>query len=168
MDLLDFEGQDLCFDDPSVPEVEALILRAADLYPSDEAEVLLKQAHQMAPRDLSVFVALYRYYYYRHHYDAAFSLAEKLLRVTAGQLNLPTDWRALTPRDIAVLLGGRQTLLRFHLLALKGSGYLLLRLGRFKEALERLDKIKELDDADRLGAAALAATARATLQGEIP
>ena len=41
---------------------------------------------------------------------------------------------------------------RFHLLALKGAGYLSLRLGRFEQGKAMLAKVVELDADDRLGA----------------
>lgn len=43
------------------------------------------------------------------------------------------------------------TMTRFLLLALKGSGYLLMRLGEPAAALARFDKIAEIDLSDRLG-----------------
>ena len=46
-------------------------------------------------------------------------------------------------------------LLRFHLLALKGSAVILLRLGRLDEARLRLEKIVEVDERDALGVAPL-------------
>lgn len=44
---------------------------------------------------------------------------------------------------------------RFYLLALKGASYLELRLGRHADALQRLEKLVEVDEKDRLGGQAL-------------
>jgi len=55
---------------------------------------------------------------------------------------------------------------RFYLHALKGAGYLLLRLGQTKQGLVRLDKVAELDPKDRIGAAALADVVRQTLSSD--
>ena len=51
-------------------------------------------------------------------------------------------------------------LTRFLLLALKGAGYLLMRLGEHGAALERLEKLSELDTSERLGLRELLAMAR--------
>jgi hypothetical protein len=59
----------------------------------------------------------------------------------------------------AVLTSMTQT--RFLLLAIKGAGYLCLRLGDAAGALERLEKVAALDTSDRLGLAELIALARA-------
>jgi predicted TPR repeat methyltransferase len=46
-------------------------------------------------------------------------------------------------------------LLRFYFLALKGAGYLCLRMEDRDAAIERLQKVVELDPHDRLGASLL-------------
>jgi hypothetical protein len=55
------------------------------------------------------------------------------------------------------------TMTRFLLMALKGSGYLLLRLGEAAAALERFDKIAQIDSSDRLGIKELRGLAQAAL-----
>ena len=49
---------------------------------------------------------------------------------------------------------------RFLLLALKGAGYLLLRLGEPAAALALFEKIAEIDTSDRLGVGELTRLAR--------
>ena len=56
------------------------------------------------------------------------------------------------------------TLVRFYMLALKGAGYIELRLARFQAAIARLEKVAELDSNDRLGARALLKLARNALR----
>jgi tetratricopeptide (TPR) repeat protein len=58
------------------------------------------------------------------------------------------------------------TMIRFYMLALKGAGYLELRLGRYESALERLEKVAELDAKDRLGSQALLTVVRNALSQE--
>jgi hypothetical protein len=55
------------------------------------------------------------------------------------------------------------SLTRFLLLALKGSGYLLFRLGDAAGALKRFEKIAEIDTSDRLGIGELHAMARSAV-----
>ena len=50
-------------------------------------------------------------------------------------------------------------MLRFFLWALKGQAYLLMRLARFADAVPQLEKLVELDRADRLNCAPLLALA---------
>jgi hypothetical protein len=66
MDLLDFDPEPLYFDDPLAPEVDALLRAAAESYGEGQAEPHLMRAYFLAPRQPTVLVALYRYFYYRH------------------------------------------------------------------------------------------------------
>jgi hypothetical protein len=151
MDLLDFAGEDLYFDDPLNPEVEALIARAAECYGSPSAEQALLHAYFLEPEHLIVLVALYRYFYYRHRYREAMLAAERAIAVAADRLDLPRRWQDLSPADLDRSAQVSMTMTRFLLLALKGSGYLAMRLGEPGEALARFDKIVEVDSSDRLG-----------------
>jgi hypothetical protein len=47
------------------------------------------------------------------------------------------------------------SMVRFYLLALKGAGYLQLRMGEIEAGVERLEKVQELDTADRLNVSML-------------
>ncbi|MCU7960549.1 MAG: hypothetical protein KZQ58_11260 [gamma proteobacterium symbiont of Bathyaustriella thionipta] len=155
MDFLDFEADQLYFDEPIESAIEALIEEAADLYGEDEAEILLLRANFYEPEHPMVLVALYRYFYYQHRYADALKVAERVLVIFARRLGLPQDWSAL---DRSCFENGAlvsMTMLRFYMLALKGAGYLELRLGEYESALQRLHKVAEYDDADRMGARAL-------------
>ena len=57
----------------------------------------------------------------------------------------------------------RLAVVLFLLLALKGSGYLLMRLGEPAAALARFDKIAEIDSSDRLGIKELRRLAQAAV-----
>ncbi|MNF37983.1 hypothetical protein D3C84_189210 [compost metagenome] len=74
------------------------------------------------------------------------------MAVVGPRLGLPADWRHID-QDALVMAAARGIgLLRFHLLALKGAGYLSLRLGRFEQGKAMLVKVVELDADNRLGA----------------
>jgi tetratricopeptide (TPR) repeat protein len=152
MDLMDFEGENLYFEENLPPEVDALIQRAGGLYGEGEAEKPLLEALKLAPASLTVLVAVYRFYYYQHRLAEAMETAGRALEITAARLRLPLDWKDLTPAHISQ--GGRAAiaLLRFHLLSLKAIAYLLLRLGRQEEGRAILTKLLELDGNNRLGA----------------
>lgn len=166
MDLLDFEGQDLYFDEPLADEVEGLIKQAADEYGNMEAELLLLRAFLFAPEHLVVLVALYRYYYYQHRYDEALAVADRAMAVSGDRLRFSGEWQRLSLNDMGRGVIQSMGLLRFYLLTLKAAGYLKLRLGGIEEGSAMLKKVIELDPHDRLGAQALLEVAGAVDEDE--
>jgi tetratricopeptide (TPR) repeat protein len=161
MDLLDFNGEAMYFDTPVGPEVDELISLAAARYGEAEAEYSLLRAYFLEPEHLTVLVALYRYYYYRHRYADALLVADRAIRLTADRLGITPDWRKLSKDDLGKAVLESMSLTRFFLLALKGSGYLKLRLGDAADALERFEKVVAMDTSDRLGMSELLSLARA-------
>jgi tetratricopeptide (TPR) repeat protein len=155
MDLQDFEGQLLYFDEPMAAEVEQLLKHAAENYGEGLAENSLLKAFFMAPENLSVLVALYRFYYYQHRYPEAINIAWRAMAVIAPQIEFPAEWRAISMIDLANGVLHSFTMVRFYLLALKGAAYLQLRLGNIRDGVDMLNKVIELDDNDRLGARVL-------------
>jgi Flp pilus assembly protein TadD len=156
-DLLELGAEGLYFDEPCAPEVEALIAKAACHYGEAVAEHCLLRAYFQAPEQLSVLVALYRYYYYQHRLADALIVAERTLDVTARRLHLVGGWSSIGHVALGEAVMRSMGLLRFHLLALKGSAVILLRLERLDEARLRLNKIAEIDERDALGVGPLLA-----------
>lgn len=152
MDLLDFDSQDLYFEEVLPDGVEALIRDASGLYAEGGAEPLLLEAFRLAPEALTVLVALYRFYYYQHRLEEALRIAALALDVTSRRLDVPVDWAALTPEHISRASRASMEVLRFHLFTLKAAAYLHLRLGRRDEGRAMLTKLVELDEANRIGA----------------
>ena len=152
MDLLDFEGQAMYFDVPLREEAERHLQRAAELYPDESAEHHLLRAYFLAPDHLTVLVALYRFYYYRHRLNDALRVAERTLDVVGRMLDVRGGWREFSYGDLANAVVTSIVLTRFYLLALKGAGFLMMRLGDLEGAVARLRKVVELDSNDRLGA----------------
>jgi len=164
MDLMDFEGENLYFEEPLPPEVEALIKQASSLYGEGEAEAPLIEAYKLAPQSLNVLVALYRFYYYQHRLEDALNTVSEALAVTADRLNIPLDWTLLGEGHIRVgpsVMG----LLRFHLLSLKAQAFLLMRLRRLDESRAILVRLVELDEKNRLKAKDLLEFVDDTLAG---
>jgi tetratricopeptide (TPR) repeat protein len=159
-DLLDFDGGKLYFDEPTDAEAARLVARAGLAENIAQRASLLAQADALAPDDLTVIVALYRFHYFTHEFAACLAMADRAMQASARRLNIPADWRLLTAVDIERAGALSMPMLRFYLWALKGRGYLQLRLGRFGEATAALDKLVSLDVADRLNARALLALAR--------
>lgn len=153
--MLDFEAEGLYYDEDLSAETQACIDRAAQSYGDAESEQRLLRAYFLEPEHPMVLVALYRFYYYQHRYEDALIVAERVLTLFAARLGLPFDWHQLEAEHVAGDALVSMTELRFYLLALKGAGYLELRLARYEPAIERLKKIVELDEKDRLSAASL-------------
>lgn len=162
-DLLDFTGSKLYFDEPGDERAELLLEKAAGTDDLARRRSLLRQADALAPDDLSVIVALYRFTYFAHDFESCLVMADRAMAAAGRRLNIPADWRALAAADIERAASQSMPLLRFYLWALKGRGYLLMRLGRFSEAMAPLETLVALDFANRLNARPLLDLARETL-----
>lgn len=163
MDFLDFTGEEMYFNAPLAPDIEALLTDASQRYGEEAAELSLMRAYFLEPRHLTVLVALYRYFYYRQRYREALITAERAIAIVADRLDLPPRWQDLSEANLSAATQISMTLTRFLLLALKGSGYLLMRLDEPKAALARFEKIAEVDTSDRLGINELLMMARAAV-----
>lgn len=152
MDLQDFDSSALYFDEVLPVGVARLLTRAAQHYPHAVAEAALLKAWQQAPDNLSVLVGLYRFYYYQRRYQDALGIAARVMSCVAPQLGLPALWRDIRTQHLAGAARNGIALLRFYLLALKGAGYLCLRLDLFEQGKAMLAKVVELDEENRLGA----------------
>lgn len=155
MDLHDYDVDDLYFETPPSPRVVALLEQAAEAYAEGGAEPLLHQAQALAPDNLMVLVGLYRFYYYQHRHEDALRVAERALELSGRLFGYRDHWRQMSLERLAHGMLKSFGMVRFYLLALKGAGYLQLRLGRLHEGIERLEKVKELDSEDRLHVAML-------------
>lgn len=155
MDLLDFNAEELYFDENLPPEIEMLLDEAAEGYAMKDSELSLRRALFLEPEHLTVLVALYRFYYFQHRYQEALGVAEHVLGVASKRLGIQSDWRLISITDLGKGVKKSMTLMRFYLFALKGAGYLELRLGHPDLAIQRFEKVLELDASDRMGVAAL-------------
>lgn len=163
IDLLEFDSEDLYFDEAINPETKSCLDKTAELYGTEAAEACLMRAYFLEPEHPMVLVALYRFYYYQHRLSDSLLVAERVLRVIGKRLELPEDWRDLSELSLGSGVMISMTMVRFYMLALKGAGYLELRIGDYLSALERLEKVAELDSKDRLGAQALLEVVREAL-----
>lgn len=164
MDLLDFSDCELYFEAPTTAELDALIAHASQNYGDASAEASLRAAESLAPENLSVLVALYRYYFYQHRLDEALIIAERAMQVSGKPLHL-TGWQGLNEQHLA---DTDFAMLRFYLLALKASSVILLRLGHKDEARARLDQILAIDSRNQLGAEQLIAVIDGSQHEEAP
>lgn len=158
MDLLDFENPALYFEE-AVPEgVSELLAVASSEYGTPSARSAVETALDRAPECLTVLVAAFRFYYYEHEYEKARRVGWSAARVVTEKLAFPGE-ELPTAEQFSIGFRKDPAAARFYLQALKGIGYLCLRLGEVSEAQAVLAKVVELDDEDRLTCRSLLAFA---------
>lgn len=155
MDLQDFKGQLMYFDEPVPENVEELMTKASEAYAQGRAEWYLQQAYSLAPENMTVLVGLYRYYYYQHRLQDAIDIAFQVMARLAPDIGFPKHWEMLRFEHLAWGVMQSFTRVRMYLLALKGAAYMNLRLGNINQGVRMLNRVVELDSNDRLGAKAL-------------
>jgi tetratricopeptide (TPR) repeat protein len=155
MDLLDFEAQDLYFEQEESAPVTQLLQQAAADYAEGSAELPLLKAYFLAPQSLNVLVALNRFYYHQHRLEEALTATEKALQVVRPQLNFPQDWQDVSVEMVKQLPPESLTCLRLYLFILKSAGFLNMRLLRLELSQCMFEKLVQLDSKDRIGAAGL-------------
>jgi hypothetical protein len=153
MDLMQFDLTSLYFDEPLPVDIEQLLQDASNCYSATDcqAEALLLRAYFLAPEQLVVLVALYRYYFYQHRLEDALLVADRAMTIVARRLDLPAKWQHLHPDHIATAVQRSMGLLRFYLLVLKAAGYIHLRMGNAVTGQAMLEKLVAVDSHDRLG-----------------
>jgi tetratricopeptide (TPR) repeat protein len=138
-----------------LPEKVRALLDAAGQAWQDEplAESLLRDAADAAPDHAAVYIARYRFYFYKNRLADALAVARECLAKAARDNALPEDWRAVEPGSLSA--DDFAILPRFYLFTLKGYAYLNMRLGDLEEGASALAKLQELDPADQLGGSVL-------------
>jgi tetratricopeptide (TPR) repeat protein len=134
--------------------VNALLQQAVNAYDDTErAESLLREAQRMNPEQLEVYIALYKFYFYKLRLEEAESVARDALTRAAGQGGFDTDWRQLThtSTDWSQCDGPA----RVYLYSLKALGFIRMRRMDFAGGEAILDKLAELDPQDQVGGSVL-------------
>lgn len=155
MDLLQFDPQELYFEQQDSPEVQHLIHQASAAYSEGGGELPLLQAYLRAPESLNVLVALNRFYYYRHRLQDALLISEKALALIQPSLEFPKDWRLLERVHISEAPKDSWPRIRLYLFTLKSIGFLNMRLQNLELSRGIFEKLVSLDDQDRIGAMSL-------------
>ncbi|MEJ2621655.1 MAG: hypothetical protein P8163_15760 [Candidatus Thiodiazotropha sp.] len=133
------------------PQANAKLQRAASLISSREASSeALMQAEQIAPEQIEVLIARYKFHFYQGETDVAEDLVMKVLRLAAEQGKFNRDWCQLNensadwqdPRGVG----------RFFLYSLKALAFIRLRQGKPNEAESILLALSTIDPDDQVGA----------------
>lgn len=149
-----FPKEQVLFAPNIAPEVNALLQSAVHAYDDTErAESLLWQAHELDPDQLEVYIALYKFYFYKYRLDEAQQVTEQALAHAARLGGFPADWQALTPDSAnwSVFDGPE----RIYLYSLKALGFIRLRRMDFEGGEAILNKLTELDPQDCVGGSVL-------------
>lgn len=142
------------------PEVNACLQSAvacADDF--ERARELLYQARELDPDQLEVYIALYKFLFYRGQLDEAEQVAEEALQRAALRGGFPEDWRQLTTAcsDWSQEDGPART----YLYSLKALAFIRLRKGLHAQGRELLAKLQQLDPQDRVGGSVISQLAEA-------
>jgi tetratricopeptide (TPR) repeat protein len=136
-------------------EAEALLHAAAHAYDQDDVALkYLMEARLLAPAHPATLIGLYRFLFYKGRIAECLSVAEECLTRAAIDSGLSLDWRDVSPQDAD--FGNFDAVLpRFFMFSLKGYAYLNMRLGDYDTSAQAIDKLLQLDPADKIGAKVL-------------
>ena len=155
MTVIPLQGELVNFG-PVSPDIDALLQRGVAAYRNDRglADRLFREALELAPHELPIYLCLYKIHTYQGSLDEALDIAKAGISEAARQAGWPHDWREwLPPQGVAE---GAE---RFALYTLKALAFIRLRRGETKEASEALGELRRLDPAGRIGWPVIAALA---------
>jgi tetratricopeptide (TPR) repeat protein len=115
----------------------------------ERARAYLYQARSLDPDQLEVYVALYKFCFYRGRFDEAENIALEALARAADNGGFARDWTAL---DVSSTDWTRiDTTARLYLYSLKALGFIRLRKGDSAGASDVLQTLARLDPDDQVG-----------------
>lgn len=122
-----------------------------------EAESLLWRAQLTDPNCLHVYYVLYKFYFNHNRLNDAERAACLALDAAARQAHIPADWCLLdnTSCDWSKVDAPQH----FYLFSLKALAFIHLRQQRMEDAGTILDKLREIDPQDSVGASVIEAYA---------
>ena len=145
-----FHSEEIYFGDNIPADVKHVLLEATRVYPDLAAtEALLEKAHDMAPRQLEVYYARYKFYFYNKRLGLAEKVARQGLKEAALQAGFDEDWASLD--QDATNWSQPDDTVRFYLYTLKALGFILMRQERFSESESVLKNLARLDQLDHVG-----------------
>lgn len=142
------------------PEVNRLLQSAvacADDF--ERARGYLYEARAMDPCQLEVYVALYKFCFYRGRFDEAEIIALEALAQAAGDGGFDSDWCRLDRNSMD--WNRTDAPVRLYLYSLKALGFIRLRKGDSAGAGEALDALARLDPEDQVGGSVIMTLAEA-------
>ena len=145
--------------------INAYLQKAVAAYDdSDTAENYLWQAQKLDPNQLEVYVALYKFYFYKNRIDEAEAVVLQSLKQSAELGEFDADWNILTPESTNWY--SIENPQRLYLYALKALSFIRLRQYDVEGAESILRKLQELDPTDQVGGSVLQELATAMKEVE--
>jgi hypothetical protein len=142
------------------PEVNACLQSAvACANDFERARELLYQARDLDPDQLEVYIALYKFLFYRGHLAEAEKVALEALQSAARRGGFPFELDELTPHSTDWSLEDGPA--RTFLYSLKALSFIRLRKGEHEEGKALLALLGELDPEDRVGGSVIRELAEA-------
>lgn len=142
------------------PEVNACLQQAvACANDFEQARAWLYRARDIEPDQLEVYIALYKFCFYRGHLDEAESIALQALQQSARRGEFDADWQQLDSQSADWCQDEGPA--RVYLYSLKALSFIRLRKGEQALARQQLDKLRELDVNDLVGASVIMDLAQA-------
>lgn len=135
----------------NIPDhINACLQQAVAAYDNPElAERLLWQAQRMDPNQLEVYVALYKFYFYKNWIEEAQGAVFVALKKSAELGRFNADWNQLTPASADWF--SHEPPQRLYLYALKALSFIRLRQSDLEGAENIIGKLDELDPTDQVG-----------------
>lgn len=125
----------------------------------ERARELFYRARDMQPDQLEIYIALYKYFFYRGHIEEAREVVLDALQQSSTRGGFSADWTTLEAdsTDWAQHDGPA----RVFLYSMKAYAFINLRLGNNELANQVLTKLQQLDGDDLVGASVIADLAEA-------
>jgi hypothetical protein len=150
-DVVRFIGNEVHFGFNIDPEADVQLQRAASLISSKAASSqALRQAELIAPEQIEVLIARYKFHFYQGETETAEKLALKALKLAAEQGDFDQDWNQLQPQSTD--WNDPRAPGRFYLYSLKALAFIRLRQNALEEAQSILKALARLDPLDQIGA----------------
>lgn len=148
------------------PEIDILLQQAvyASSFDDSLAEKKLWEAQQLNPSQLEVYIAIYKFYFYRGRLKEAMQTVRQALDAAAKVGGFNPDWRKL--RQDSTDWSAPESPQRVYLYSLKALGFILLRLGSVDESYQILEKLYQIDPYDQTGASVIRELAKGVMQEE--
>lgn len=125
----------------------------------ERARELFYRARDIQPDQLEVYIALYKFCFYRGHFDEAEQVALDALQQSSSRGSFSVDWSLLdeTSTDWSQQEGPA----RVYLYSMKALAFIRLRLGQHQSAKQVLAKLQQLDKQDLIGSSVITTLAEA-------
>jgi tetratricopeptide (TPR) repeat protein len=142
------------------PEVNLCLQQAvASANDFEKARGFLYQARDLDPDQLEVYIALYKFCFYRGYLDEAESVALDALETAARRGEFDKQWLNLNDESTDWTMDDGPA--RIYLYSLKALGFIRLRQGNMAGAREVLNSLAKLDPEDRVGGSVIMSLAEA-------